>query len=194
MDMALAQISQVSSDDPGNGFPLLFTALIYKLRGREKEAAHYLKAASEAPRFDSYVNQLSKRFRMAAADDPRMGLKALTLYSKFPIPDYRRLEDLIGVNDQAFATILNRMTTKATETGGKGFSLNWEPIEHQTAIFLLKKIAPNEAEKIPNYREILDRDQGLGTGSHWQFDESKCNKEEFAEELQREKIFLQGLD
>jgi hypothetical protein len=194
MDMALAQISQLGSDDPGNGYPLLFTALLYKIRGREEDAVQYLRAASEAPRFDSYIGKISMRLRMAAADNPRMGLKALETYSQLPFPDYRKLEDLIGLDDKAFGTILQRMTSKGVEVGGKGFSLNWEPLEHQTAIYVLRKFSPNEAEKIPSYHELLEKDQSLGVGSHWQFNEETCNEEDFIEELQREKLFLQTLN
>lgn len=194
LDMALAQISQLSSDDPGNGYPLLFTSLLYKLKGRDEEAGHYLRAASEAPRFDSYIGKIGLRLRMAASDDPKMHLKAITLYSQLPFPDYRKLEELVGVDDNALGIVLQKMTSKGQEVGGKGFSLNWEPLEHQTAIFILRKFSPNEAEKIPSYRDIIERDNSLGTGYHWQFDEKSCKKEDFIEELQREKLFLQTLN
>lgn len=194
MDMALAQISQVASDDPGNGYPLLFTSLLYKMRGKEDEAAHYLRAASEAPRFDSYIGKIGKRLRLATADDPQKSLKAVELYSQLPFPDYRKLEDLIGLDDKAFGTVLQRLTAKGMEVGGKGFSLNWEPLEHQTAIFILRKFSPNEAEKIPSYRDLIEKDQTMGAGSHWQYNYETCKVEEFAEELQLEKDFLQTLN
>lgn len=195
MDLALAQISQLASDDPGNGYPLLFSALLFNKRGRTQEATQYLKAASEAPQFNSYLGNLKKRLLLATADDPRMYLKAIQLFSQMPIPDYRELEKLIGINDEALQIVLQRMTSKAVEVGGKGFELNWNPLEHQISILVLKKIAPNEAERIPNYREILDRTENpLGDESHWKFNEEKCSKEEFIEELQREKLFLQTLN
>lgn len=195
MDMALAQISQLSSDDPGNAYPLLFAALLFNKRGRTQEAAQYLKAAAEAPKFNSYLGNLKKRLLLATADDPRMHLKAIKLNSKMPIPEYRKFEELVGVNDEAFGIILQRMASKAVDIGGKGFSLSWDPLEHQIAIVVLKKFSPNEAERIPSYREILERTESpFDESSHWKFDEEKCSKEEFKEELQREKLFLQTLN
>lgn len=191
----LPQISQLSHEDPGNGYPLLFTALVSQLEGRSEAAAQYLKAAAEAPRFESYTGSLKRRLLLATADEPRMHMKAIQLYSLMPIPDYKELENLIGVNDEAFAVVLLRLTSRAVEVGGKGFELNWNPLEHESSISVLKKILPNEAERIPGYREILERTESPFRGeSHWTFDEEKCSKEEFVEELQKEKLFLQTLN
>ncbi len=176
-------LRELSLKDPNNAFPDLFLAMILQRQGKTEEAKKILREAMPK-KYHSYLGDINRKLFLNAGTDIALRMKAGEIFGALPFPDYKTLETLAEVDEDAFINLNKKILKRSLVDNGRGFDMTWVALEHQFALKYLKALSPTDAALYPDYKEILEN-----SGErieNWEVLEKGCHPSDMLEDAREE--------